>query len=123
MNQGSNLNVAALGAGLIGLGLLTEIKRSRFPDCQLVVARDDQNRGLRSAAALGYRTAGGVKSLAADRMNFDVVFDASNAASHAERWEHLAALGALVIDLTPSRIGTRTTKTLAPRAARPGRRR
>lgn len=106
MNQGSNLNVAVLGAGLIGLDLLTKIKRSRFLDCQLVIARDDQNPGLRSAAALGCRTAGGgVKSLVADHVNFDVVFDASNAASHAEHWEYLEALGALVIDLTPSRIG------------------
>lgn len=106
MNQGSNLKVAVLGAGLIGLDLLHKIKRSRFLDCQLVVGRDDQTRGLRSAAALGCRTAGGgVKALAADPVDFDVVFDASNAASHAEHWERLEALGALVIDLTPSRIG------------------
>ncbi|MCW3818954.1 acetaldehyde dehydrogenase (acetylating) [Micromonospora sp. DR5-3] len=106
MNQGSNLNVAVLGAGLIGLDLVTKIKRSRFLDCQLVVARDEQNRGLRSAAAMGCRTTGGgVTSLAADPVNFDVVFDASNAASHAAHWEYLETLGALVIDLTPSRIG------------------
>lgn len=113
MNQGSSLNVAVLGAGLIGIDLLTKIKRSRFLDCQLVVARDDQARGLRSAAALGYRTAGGgVKSLAADRQDFDIVFDASNAVSHAEHWEYLETLGALVIDLTPSMIGHMITPTV-----------
>lgn len=113
MNQGSSLNVAVLGAGLIGIDLLTKIKRSRFLDCQLVVARDDQGRGLRSAAALGCRTAGGgVKSLAADRQDFDIVFDASNAVSHAEHWEYLETLGALVIDLTPSMIGHMITPTV-----------
>jgi acetaldehyde dehydrogenase len=113
MNQGSRLNVAVLGAGLIGIDLLTKIKRSRSLDCQLVVARDDQARGLRSAAALGCRTAGGgVKSLAADWQDFDIVFDASNAASHAEHWEDLEALGALVIDLTPSMIGHMITPTV-----------
>src|SRR4051812_28020710 len=101
MNQGSSLNVAILGAGLIGIDLLTKIKRSRFLDCQLMVGRDDQNRGLRSAEALGCRTAGGgVRSLAADPVKFDVVFDASNAAAHAEHWKYLETLGALVIDLT-----------------------
>ncbi|MEU8068962.1 MULTISPECIES: acetaldehyde dehydrogenase (acetylating) [unclassified Micromonospora] len=106
MNKGSRLNVAILGAGLIGLDLLTKIKRSKFLDCQLVVARDSQNRGLRTAAELGYRTTGGgVRSLASAPVKFDVVFDASNAASHAEHWEYLEGLGALVVDLTPSRIG------------------
>lgn len=106
MNQGSNLNVAILGSGLIGIDLLTKIKRSGVLDCRLVVARDDQNRGLRSAAALGCRTTGGgVRALVADPMDFDVVFDASNAASHAENWEQLKSHGPLVIDLTPSRIG------------------
>jgi acetaldehyde dehydrogenase len=106
MSQGSSLNVAVIGSGLIGLDLVSKIKRSPSLDCQLVIARDDQNRGLRSAAALGCRTTGGgVTALGSDPTTFDVVFDASNAASHAENWEYLKDLGVLVIDLTPSKIG------------------
>jgi len=113
MDQGSSLNVAVVGAGLIGIDLLTKIKRSGLLDCGLVVARDDQARGLRSAAALGCRTAGGgVRSLAAGRQGFDIVFDASNAVSHAEHWEYLETLGALVIDLTPSMVGHMVAPTV-----------
>jgi acetaldehyde dehydrogenase len=43
--------------------------------------------------------------VAADRQNFDIVFDASNAMAHTAHCKQLEALGALVIDLTPSRIG------------------
>ncbi|MEO7260634.1 MAG: acetaldehyde dehydrogenase (acetylating) [Jatrophihabitantaceae bacterium] len=111
--EGSKLKVAVLGAGLIGLDLLAKIERSKFLDCQLVVGRDEQSRGLLSSAALGYRTAGGgVTSLAADGQKFDIVFDATNAMTHAQHWEYLEALGALVIDLTPSKIGHMITPTV-----------
>jgi acetaldehyde dehydrogenase len=111
--DGGTLNVAVIGAGLISLDLLTKIKRSPFLDCKLVVARDGKARGLRSAAALGYRTAGGgVTSLAAAGQKFDIVFDASNAVSHVEHWQYLEDLGALVIDLTPSMVGHMITPTV-----------
>ncbi|HST48395.1 acetaldehyde dehydrogenase (acetylating) [Jatrophihabitans sp.] len=104
--EGSRLKVAVLGSGLIGLDLLAKIERSKFLDCQLVVGRDENGRGLRKAASLGYQTsAGGATSLGADGQAFDIVFDATNAMSHVEHHQHLEALGALVIDLTPSRIG------------------
>lgn len=104
--EGNRLKVAVLGAGLIGLDLLAKIERSTFLDCRLVVGRDENARGLRAAAAQGYRTASnGAASLTADGQHFDIVFDASNAVSHIKHWPELEALGALVIDLTPSRIG------------------
>lgn len=111
--ENSALKVAVVGAGLISLDLLTKIERSALLDCQSVVARDEKARGLRRAAARGYRTAGGgVTSLGAHGQTFDIVFDASNAVSHAEHWKYLDTLGALVIDLTPSMVGHMITPTV-----------
>ena len=36
---------------------------------------------------------------------YDLVFDCTNAAAHAEHWIELQRLGKRVIDMTPSRIG------------------
>jgi acetaldehyde dehydrogenase len=111
--EGSRLKVAVLGAGLIGLDLLAKIERSPFLDCRLVVGRDENARGVRAAAALGYPTASdGAASLTAAGQDFDIVFDASNAVSHIKHWPELEALGALVIDLTPSRIGHMISPTV-----------
>src|SRR5690348_33415 len=106
MDRGEPLKVAVLGAGLIGIDLLTKIQRSPSLDCRLVVGRDDQARGLRSAAALGYPTAAnGIESVVAAPSPFDIVFDATNAMSHAEHWARLRPLGTTLIDLTPSMVG------------------
>lgn len=100
------MNVAVLGAGLIGIDLLTRIQRSPSLECRLVVGRDDQARGLRSAAALGFPTAAnGIESILAAPDPFDIVFDATNALAHAEHWARLAPLGTRMVDLTPSRVG------------------
>ena len=40
MNQSEPLSVAVLGAGLIGIDLITKIRRSPALDCRLVVGRD-----------------------------------------------------------------------------------
>jgi acetaldehyde dehydrogenase len=113
MKHNSGLNVAILGAGLIGIDLLARIQHSPLLDCKLVVGRDDRARGLREAASLGCKTAGGgIKSLAESSDHLDIVFDASNALSHAEHWEYLKASGSLVIDLTPSMVGHMVLPTL-----------
>ncbi|WSQ12838.1 acetaldehyde dehydrogenase (acetylating) [Streptomyces sp. NBC_01231] len=97
---------AVLGAGLIGVDLAARISRSRSLDCRLVVARDENTPGLRHAARLGLPTAsGGVRSLLDAPEPFDVVFDATNAVSHAEHAELLRPLGPLLVDLTPSKAG------------------
>jgi acetaldehyde dehydrogenase len=107
------LKVAVLGAGLIGIDLATKIRRSPALDCQLVVGRDDQARGLRHAAELGFPTAAnGVESLVCDTRPFDIVFDATNAMSHAEHWDRLRPLGTTLIDLTPSMVGHMVVPTV-----------
>jgi acetaldehyde dehydrogenase len=99
------LSVAVLGAGLIGIDLMTKIARSDHLDLGLVVGRDQAASGLRQATRAGIPVAtGGIQSLV-DREPFDVVFDATSAASHAEHVDKLAPAGTVLIDLTPSRTG------------------
>jgi len=113
MNPGAPVKVAVLGAGLIGIDLLTRIQRSPSLDCQLVVGRDDQARGLRSAAELGCSTAAnGIESLVEAPSPFDIVFDATNALSHAEHWARLEPFGTTLIDLTPSMVGHMVVPTV-----------
>lgn len=107
------MKVAVLGAGLIGIDLLTRIQRSPLLDCRLVVGRDEEARGLRSAAELGCPTAAnGIESLVAEPSPFDIVFDATNALSHAEHWARLQPLGTTMIDLTPSMVGHMVVPTV-----------
>lgn len=113
MNHSDPLTVAILGAGLIGVDLVTKIQRSSFLDCRLVVGRDDQARGLRSAAKMGCPVASnGIESVVAAARPFDIVFDATNAMSHAEHWDRLRPLGTRLIDLTPSMVGHMVVPTV-----------
>ncbi|GAA4680225.1 acetylating acetaldehyde dehydrogenase [Streptomyces chumphonensis] len=113
MPRSEPLRVAVLGAGLIGIDLVTKIQRSPALSCELVVGRTEETRGLRHAAALGCATAaGGVDALVAGREPFDVVFDATNATAHAEHWARLEPLGTLLVDLTPSRVGHMVVPTV-----------
>lgn len=107
------LKTAVLGAGLVGVDLVAKIKRSPHLACDLVVARDDQARGLRLAAAMGCETsAKGIDALLNSPEKFDIVFDATNAMSHAEHWSLLEPLGAKLIDLTPSMVGFMVVPTV-----------
>jgi acetaldehyde dehydrogenase len=100
------LSVAVLGAGLIGVDLVTKTMRSEYLDLRLVAGRDQSTSGLRQAARLGLPVAaGGVQSLLETEHPFDVVFDATSAAYHAEHAEKLEPFGTMLIDLTPSRRG------------------
>ncbi|WP_338676012.1 acetaldehyde dehydrogenase (acetylating) [Streptomyces sp. SCSIO 30461] len=98
--------VAVLGAGLIGIELADRIARSPQLELALVAGRDQDSLGLLRAAEMGYpTTAGGVHAVV-DAGPFDVVFDATNADSHAEHWAALRPTRAKLIDLTPTGLGT-----------------
>lgn len=113
MKAARRLSVSVLGAGLIGIDLTTKIMRSDYLDLRLVVGRDVATSGLRQAARLGLPVAaGGIQSLIEARDRFDVVFDATNASFHAEHAEKLSVLGAMLIDLTPSRVGQMVIPTV-----------
>ncbi|MDX3367592.1 acetaldehyde dehydrogenase (acetylating) [Streptomyces sp. ME02-6987-2C] len=100
------LRVAVLGAGLIGIDLADKIRRSAALELALVAGRDRDSLGLRRAADMGHpTTAGGIRAVV-EAGPFDVVFDASNADSHAEHWAALRPSGTTLIDLTPADLGT-----------------
>ncbi|WP_461712098.1 acetaldehyde dehydrogenase (acetylating) [Streptomyces sp. DSM 41013] len=100
------LRVAVLGAGLIGIDLADKIRRSAALELALVAGRDRNSLGLRRAADMGHpTTAGGIRAVV-EAGPFDVVFDASNADSHAEHWAALRPTGTTLIDLTPADLGT-----------------
>ncbi|MER5218289.1 acetaldehyde dehydrogenase (acetylating) [Streptomyces sp. NPDC002838] len=112
MHTNQRLNVAVLGAGLIGLDLVQRVQQSPYLACRLVVGRDSRALGLRRAAELGCATSAGGAAALIDAGPFDVVFDASSAAAHHEHWAELSATGALLVDLTPSSIGTQVVPTV-----------
>lgn len=98
--------VAVLGAGLIGVDLADKIVRSSKLELALMAARDRDSLGLRRAAEMGLATTAGGAHAILEAGPFDVVFDATNAESHAEHWATLHPTGATLIDLTPTGLGT-----------------
>ncbi|WP_116426814.1 acetaldehyde dehydrogenase (acetylating) [Streptomyces spongiicola] len=116
------VTVAVIGTGAIGRDLVSKIDRSPALDCRLVAGRSPESAGLRYAESLGYATsAAGIEALLAAPRPFDVVFDATSAASHRDHWPLLEPLGTLVIDLTPSRIGRMVAPTVTGVSAATGR--
>jgi acetaldehyde dehydrogenase len=107
------ITVAVIGTGAIGQDLVSKIHRSPVLACGLVAGRNPESAGLRYAARLGYPTsAGGIDAILAASDPFDVVFDATNAMSHAAHWRLLQPVNTLLIDLTPSRVGQMVVPTV-----------
>jgi len=87
--------------------------RSDSLDVRVVAGRSSAAPGLRQAARLGVRTAtNGIRSLVESDESIEVVFDATNALSHAEHAYLLEPLGALIVDLTPSQLGAMIVPTV-----------
>ena len=107
------LSVAVIGTGAIGMDLVNKIQRSPLLHCGLLAGRNKDSAGFEFAAQLGCPTsAGGIDAVLASPTPFDVVFDATNAMSHAKHWELLRPLGSLMIDLTPSHLGKMIVPTV-----------
>ncbi|MEV5595348.1 acetaldehyde dehydrogenase (acetylating) [Streptomyces sp. NPDC052496] len=116
------VTVAVIGTGAIGRDLVSKIDRSPALDCRLVAGRNPESAGLRYAESLGHATsAAGIEAVLAAPRPFDVVFDATSAASHREHWPLLEPLGTLVVDLTPSKIGQMVAPTVTGVSAATGR--
>lgn len=107
MSAPSALRTAVLGTGLLGLDLIERMQHTPHLSCELVVGRTSHSPGLTQAAELGCSTAaGGVAALLESGQAFDVVFDATNAFEHPDHWDKLATSGAVLVDLTPTSVGT-----------------
>lgn len=117
------IRVAVIGTGAIGQDLVSKIHRSAVLECGLVAGRNPASAGLRHAARLGYpASAGGIAAVLAAPRPFDVVFDATNASSHAEHWRALRPLrDTLLVDLTPSKIGEMVVPAVTGARAPAGR--
>jgi acetaldehyde dehydrogenase (acetylating) len=101
------LKVAILGSGNIGTDLLIKIRRSPLLDCALFIGRNPDSLGLQRARELGVDVSHSSIKAIIDRPDVcDLVFDATSAVEHIKHEPVLRGLGKLVIDLTPSRIGT-----------------
>ncbi|WKU02968.1 acetaldehyde dehydrogenase (acetylating) [Micromonospora sp. HUAS LYJ1] len=113
MKPERRLSVGVLGAGLIGVDLAMKVERSAALALHLVAGRTAESPGLKRAARLGLPvTSRGLSALADLDEPLDVVFDATDAGSHAEHAEALTPLGTLLVDLTPSRIGRMVVPTV-----------
>lgn len=114
--------VAVIGTGAIGQDLVSKIDRSPVLSCRLVAGRNPESAGLRYAERLGCPvTADGIDAVLAAERPFDIVFDATSAASHRDHWRLLEPLGTLVIDLTPSKVGEMVVPTVTGVWAATGR--
>lgn len=100
------VSVAVLGTGAIGQDLISKVHRSPWLTVGLAVGRRPESAGLQHARELGYATsARGIDAVLEDPDAYAVVFDATSAMAHQEHWRRLQRFDALVVDLTPSRVG------------------
>lgn len=100
------LKIAIIGSGNIGSDLLAKIIRSPYLECTLFAGRRLSSSGMKRAKKLGVTVSdAGITAIINNPTICDLVFDATNAASHVSHWPLLKQLGKRVIDMTPSMIG------------------
>lgn len=100
------LKVAILGSGNIGTDLLIKTIRSPFLTCSMFIGRGLTSAGMQKAQQLGVPVSDrSIDAIKDHPALCDLVFDATSAKDHREHWNVLKALGKIVIDMTPSKIG------------------
>lgn len=98
--------VAILGSGGIGIDLMFKVKTSRRLSLAFVVGRNKNSTGLRVAREQGVETSSeGLNFLEENVDRFDIVFDATSAASHTIHHPIFQRMNKFVIDLTPAKLG------------------
>lgn len=101
------MNVAIIGTGNIGTDLLVKTIRSEWLTPILFAGRRADSQGLRFASEKGITVSDkGIDAVLDCIEQLDVVFDCTGAESHVRHWQVLKETGVLVIDLTPSNVGT-----------------
>jgi len=100
------LKTAILGSGNIGCDLLCKVEKSSDLVCTMFVGRRADSKGLIFAKKKGVDIYdSGVDALFAHLDNFDLVFDASSAATHMSYSSALMETGRTIINLTPAPSG------------------
>ena len=100
------LNVGIIGTGNIGTDLLLKIQKSKYLKCTLFSGQNPNSETIAMARKMGVNTS--FKSIAAFVDNpslVDIIFDATNAASHLKHAPVFKKLGKFTIDMTPSMLG------------------
>ena len=108
MRNTKKVRCAVIGPGNIGTDLIYKIQRSPVLEPVWMVGIDAASEGLARARDMGLKTtAGGVDALLPHVLEdgIQIAFDATSAYVHAENSRKLAALGVMMIDLTPAAIG------------------
>jgi acetaldehyde dehydrogenase (acetylating) len=102
----NKLKVAILGSGNIGTDLLIKIQRSDYLECSLFIGRNLSSPGMARAVNLGVKVSDqSINAIVKDPTCCDLVFDATSAKDAAHHWPILKALGKIVVDLTPAKLG------------------
>ena len=98
--------VAIIGTGNIGSDLLVKLSRSRYLECALFAGRNKDSKGIALAKQMGVNTSHeSIAAIETNSDNYDIVFDATSADSHALNAPILKKLGKCVIDMTPEHTG------------------
>jgi acetaldehyde dehydrogenase len=98
--------VAILGSGGIGVDLMFKVKQSPHLQLAFLVGRNKSSKGLQVARGQQVATSSdGLDFLEENVDQFDLVFDATSAASHAINNPSFQRMGKFAIDLTPAKLG------------------
>ncbi|MHB8635075.1 MAG: acetaldehyde dehydrogenase (acetylating) [Fimbriimonadaceae bacterium] len=107
MGRSEKLTVAILGSGNIGTDLLIKCLRSAVLEPVLFIGRNLNSAGMAKANSLGVRISDRSIDAILDAPDIcDLVFDATTAQDHLRHAPLLEALGKVVIDMTPAKLGT-----------------
>lgn len=106
IGQPTRTRVAILGSGGIGIDLMFKIRASADLELAFVAGRNRNSDGLRLAKECNVEvSADGLEFLKDNARQYDIVFDATSAASHAVNNIFFNQAQKFAIDLTPARIG------------------
>lgn len=106
MSENRKLKVAVLGTGNIGTDLMVKVLRSEWLEMGPFVGRSTSSPGINKALGLGLRCSSeSINFLERHPDTYDLVFDCTSAADHHKHAPVLRALGKIVIDLTPAKLG------------------